>query len=112
MSGHSLAPFFNSVNILFQDDLKSPQMVLFDITEVLGKPSEAWWLRWEEPAAEISDTRRHAAGCNDGPARFDDMINELDYESTEKESQKDMLRRMLALEPGERLYIQKVQDHT
>jgi serine/threonine protein kinase len=54
---------------LFQDELSSPQMVIFEIMEVLGKPPEDWWLRWEKAAAGMAITRRDAADCNDGAGK-------------------------------------------
>jgi serine/threonine-protein kinase SRPK3 len=96
---------------LFQDESNSPQMVLFEVMEVLGKPSEDWWLRWEKAAAGMAITRRDAADCNNGLEKLDEMVDDLDDETTNKEPLKDMLERMLTLEPEERLSIKEVQEH-
>jgi serine/threonine protein kinase len=39
------------------------------------------------------------------------MVDDLDDETTNKEPLKDMLERMLTLEPEERLSIKEVQEH-
>jgi serine/threonine protein kinase len=100
-----------SGNELFQDESNSRQMVLFEVMEVLGKPSEIWWLRWEEAAAGMAITRRDAADCNDGLEKIDERVDDLDDETTNKERVKDMLERMLTLESEKRLSIQEVQEH-
>ncbi|KAH8648317.1 kinase-like domain-containing protein [Tricladium varicosporioides] len=96
---------------LFESNRNTSQMVLFEIMEVLGKPSEDWWLRWEKVAADLAITRRDAADCNNGPEKLDEMIDDLDDLTTDKELLKDMLKRMLTLEPEERLTIKEVQEH-
>jgi serine/threonine protein kinase len=96
---------------LFQDESNSPQMVLFEVMEVLDKPSEDWWLRWEKAAAGMAITRRDAADCNNGLEKRDEMVDDLDDETTNKEPLKDVLERMLTLEPEERLSIKEVQEH-
>jgi serine/threonine protein kinase len=96
---------------LFLDRSQSSEMVILEIMEVLGKPPEDWWLRWEKQAASMGISRRDAADCNDGPERLDEMIDDLDDETIDKEVLKDVLRRMLALEPEERLSIKELQEH-
>jgi serine/threonine protein kinase len=86
-------------------------MVLFKVMKVLGKPSEDWWLRWEKATAGMAITRRDAADCNNGLEKLDEMVDDLDDETTNKEPLKDMLERMLTLEPEERLSIKEVQEH-
>jgi serine/threonine protein kinase len=86
-------------------------MVLLEIMEVLGKPSEDWWLRWEKQAASPGITRRDAANCNDGPERLDEMIDDLDYETIDKEALKDVLKRMLIWQPEERVSVKELQEH-
>lgn len=41
---------------LFHDVSDSRRMVLLEIMEVLGKPSEDWWLRWEKAATGMAIT--------------------------------------------------------
>lgn len=96
---------------LFQDKSDSPDMILLEMMEVLGKPSEDWWLHWGKAAAGMAITRQDAADCNDGPKRLDEMIGDLDDENLDKESLRDILIQMLTLEPGKRLSIEEVQEH-
>lgn len=96
---------------LFLDQSKTEQMVLLENMEVMGKPSEEWQARWKESAASLDIHRRDIECCNEGPQRFDEMIDELDDQTTDKELLRDLLKRMLSWEPEERLSIKEVQEH-
>ena len=84
-------------------------MVLYEIMEVLGKPSKDWWLRWGNAAAGMKITQGTLV-YKDGPENLDKMMDELD-ETIDKEPLRDMLKQMLTLKPEERLSIKEVQKH-
>jgi len=86
-------------------------MVLLEIMEVLGNPSEDWWLRWEKAARDLAVTRPDGADCNKGPEKLDEMIDGLDDETIDKDLLNNMLKRMLTWEPEDRLSIEGVQEH-
>lgn len=102
----SLSYGTNSLRHIVRNNFTSPSATLqggkngsfpkitHHLLDVLGKPEEKWWARWEEAAKGIGIGKRDAEGCNVGLERLEEMIGGLEEESWDKELLTDMLMPM------------------
>ncbi|KZF22827.1 kinase domain protein [Xylona heveae TC161] len=103
---------------IFFSEFVTPDELVADHNDLLGSMPHRWWERWEEKSQFFDDNRRPREGREVSPPidkAFEEKVQKWrrktgmgEYEKEETAAILDLMRRMLAFEPDERLTAEEV----